>query len=85
MHLGLAALFGGKGDAPDAASAGRPSETQLRQQAAQGGGLDITKDNMARDDRKRRAMRMVGNRIAMKQVREDSGVGRVNATKKKRQ
>ncbi len=81
MQFSLGNLFGGK----DAAGAKKePTEAQIRQQAAQGGGTDPAKDNVAREDRRRRAMRLVGRQVAMKRVREDSGVGRVNAPSKKR-
>lgn len=61
-----------------------PTQRDIDQQIAQGGGTDTARDTVARKDRRRRAMRLVGHRIAMKRLEDDSGVGRVAATCKKK-
>ena len=55
--------------------------TQIEQQIAQGGGSDAARDKVARDERRRKSLRLVGRRVAMKQLDDDLGIGRVAATK----
>ena len=75
MHYGLLALgrllgFGGT-----------PSQQELNQQVAQGSGSDTTRDRLAKDERRRRALKAVGRRPMLKRVNESIGIGRVSASR----
>ena len=76
MHYGLLALgrlFG---------FGGTPSQQELNQQVAQGSGSDTARDRLAKDERRRRALKVVGRRQVHKRVNESIGVGRVAASRK---
>ena len=75
MHYGIGAFPGAGEQNRDA----RPSRGEVEQQIAQGGGSDSARDKVARDDRRRKSLRLVGRRVAMKQLQEEIGIGRVAA------
>jgi len=54
----------------------------MNQQIAQGGGSDVARDQVARNTRKKQAMRLLGRRIVMQKIQDEIGVGRAAATKK---
>ncbi len=75
MHFGLQPL------PSERAHAGRPSERELHEQAAHGGGLDGVRDAVSKDDKRRRALRAVGGQLAQRRIQAELGMGRVAATK----
>ena len=57
-------------------------QSKMNQQIAQGGGSDVARDQVAKNTRKKQAMRLLGRRVVMQKLRDESGVGRAAAAKK---
>lgn len=59
-----------------------PTQGQLNQQIAQGGGSENARDRMVKDERRNRSMKMTGNRVAQSQMLDKAGVTKPAAAKR---
>lgn len=50
------------------------SQSQVNQQIAVGGGNEVVRDRMVRDERHNRSLRLTGSRIAQRQMLDKAGV-----------
>jgi len=56
-----------------------PTQAEINQAVAQGGGAEMARDTMVRHERRQRALAMLGRRPALKRVEQQLGIGRVAA------
>ncbi len=59
-----------------------PSQEQVNQQAAVGGGSDSSRDKLVKDDRRSRSLKVTGQKVLQKQMLDRCGVTKPAAAKR---
>ena len=57
-------------------------QSKINQQIAQGGGADMARDQVSRENRRKKALKLVGRKIMLQRIQGEIGVGRAAAAKK---
>ena len=60
-----------------------PSQAQINQQIAHGGGSTGARDSVTKDNQKSRSMQMIGARVSQRNVLDKAGVTKINSAKKR--
>jgi len=63
-------------------SSATPSQAEQDKQLATGGGSDVARDKLVRDDGRARSMQAVGARVSTKKVLDKAGVIKTKKSKK---